>query len=324
MNILHKAWKLSLVMTLFCFAFYACMSSTHLPEKEAKDKSIEVETVDIDKHRKVRKATADVHRVLISNNIRSISADESSVWVATLRGVSRLDRATNTWTHYTKDDGLGSDAVYVVVSEGRWVWFGTDNGVTALQMDIKIQGITEEIMSRALEQAKEGRMHILGCMAQVITEPRTDLSEFAPRMYTMKVPVDKIRDVIGKGGATIRSIIEETGVSIDIDDTGKVNVAAVDNASAQKALDKIHALTADLEVGEIYDGTVVKIMDFGAFVAVLPGKEGLVHISQIAHERVNQVTDYLQEGQAVRVKVIEIDRQGRVRLSMKALIEESA
>ncbi len=196
---------------------------------------------------------------------------------------------------------------------------GTDYGVTALQMDIKIEGITKEIMEIALEQAKEGRLHILGEMNKVIDKPSEVMSEYAPRYLTMKINPDKIRDVIGKGGATIRSITEETGASIDLSDDGTVKIASVDNAAGQEALRRIEQLTADVEVGKIYEGRVNKLMDFGAFVNVLPGKDGLVHISQISEERVEKVSDKLSEGDIVKVKVLEIDKQGRIRLSMKAI-----
>ncbi len=199
---------------------------------------------------------------------------------------------------------------------------GTKDGITALQMDIKIDGITQEIMNMALNQARDGRLHILQEMNQVISESRNELSENAPRIYTMQIKPDKIRDVIGKGGATIRSIIEETGASIDIDDSGLVKVAAVDSESAHAAMDRIDFYTADVEVGQIYEGSVSKIADFGAFVTVLPGKSGLVHISQIAEERVENVRDYLSEGQEVTVKVLEIDKMGRIRLSMKEVTAE--
>jgi polyribonucleotide nucleotidyltransferase len=201
---------------------------------------------------------------------------------------------------------------------------GTAKGVTALQMDIKISGITRDIMHKALAQAKEGRMHILGEMAKVITQPQEDVSAYAPRITSIQIPRDRIGDVIGKGGATIRSIIEETGVSIDINDDGIVKVASNDKAATEKALKRIEMLTTDVEVGQVYEGTVVRIMDFGAFVAIAPGKEGLVHISQICNERVNDVHDVLKEGQAVRVKVLEIDRQGRVRLGMKDVEQVSS
>lgn len=199
---------------------------------------------------------------------------------------------------------------------------GSNEGVTALQMDIKIDGITKEIMHAALEQAKEGRLFILGEMAKVIDKPREDLSEFAPRYITMKINPDKIRDVIGKGGATIRAITEETGASIDIEDDGSIKIASVDKAAGEEARKRIEEITADIEVGKIYEGKVARIMDFGAFVTVLPGKDGLVHISQISEERVENVSDKLSEGDVVKVKVLEIDKQGRVRLSMKAVAEE--
>jgi len=194
---------------------------------------------------------------------------------------------------------------------------GTEEGVTALQMDIKIDGITQNIMEQALAQAKGARLHILGVMNQAIADPRDDVSEHAPRITTIKINPDKIRDVIGKGGATIRSITEETGASIDIDDDGTIKVGAVDSEAAAAAVKRIEDITKDLEPGQIYDGKVARIVDFGAFVTIAPGKDGLVHISQIAEERVNKVSDYLKEGQEVKVKLIEIDRQGRVRLSMK-------
>lgn len=200
---------------------------------------------------------------------------------------------------------------------------GSTGGITALQMDIKIEGITKEIMQIALKQAKEARLHILGVMDQAIEGHREELSEFAPRIYTLKIAQDKIRDVIGKGGATIRQITDESECNIEIEDDGTVKVYATDLSRAEKAIGMIEAITADLEVGKIYNGKVTRIADFGAFVEVLPGKEGLVHISQIAHERVNKVTDYISEGQIVDVKVMEIDRQNRVRLSMKELIEKT-
>jgi len=198
---------------------------------------------------------------------------------------------------------------------------GTDKGVTALQMDIKIDGITREIMEVALEQAKAGRLHILEKMNAVISQPRVEMSEYAPRITTIKIHPDKIRDVIGKGGATIRSITEETGTTIDIDDDGTVKVAAIDKAAGDEAIRRIEQLTADIEVGKVYEGRVAKLMDFGAFVNILPGKDGLVHISQISDERVEQVSDKLTEGEFVKVKVLEVDKQGRVRLSMKAVNE---
>ncbi len=194
---------------------------------------------------------------------------------------------------------------------------GTENGITALQMDIKIQGITREIMSIALAQAKDARLHILGEMAKVISAPRQEMSEWAPTIITIKIDPEKIRDVIGKGGSVIRSITEETGASVDIDNDGTVRIASVDGASGKEALRRIELITADVEVGRIYDGKVARLMDFGAFVTILPGKDGLVHISQISNERVEKVSDKLAEGDLVKVKVLEVDRQGRVRLSMK-------
>ena len=196
---------------------------------------------------------------------------------------------------------------------------GTADGITALQMDIKIDGITSEIMQVALAQAKRGRMHILGEMNKVLERPRTEMSEYAPRIITFKIPPDKIRDVIGKGGSVIRQITEQTGATIDIDDDGTVKIASVDNAAGQAARARVQAITADVEVGEIYEGRVQKLMDFGAFVNILPGKDGLVHISQISHERVENVSDKLSEGDVVKVKVLEVDKQGRIRLSMKAV-----
>ncbi|MBT58418.1 MAG: polyribonucleotide nucleotidyltransferase [Acidiferrobacteraceae bacterium] len=198
---------------------------------------------------------------------------------------------------------------------------GTANGVTALQMDIKIEGITEEIMETALGQARDGRLHILAEMDKAISGPRQDISAFAPRITTIKIPSDKIRDVIGKGGATIRSLCDETGTSIDIDDDGTVKIAAVDQVGADEAKRRIEQITTDVEVGNIYEGKVVKLMDFGAFVNILPGRDGLVHISQISQERVERVSDELTEGEMVRVKVLEVDRQGRIRLSIKAIQE---
>ncbi len=199
---------------------------------------------------------------------------------------------------------------------------GTSNGVTALQMDIKIQGITREIMEKALAQANNGRMHILGEMNKAIAAPREEVSKFAPRYITMKINPDKIRDVIGKGGATIRSITEETGASIDIDDAGNVKIASVDFEAGNEARRRVELITADVEVGTVYDGKVAKLMDFGAFVTILPGKDGLVHISQICEERVQNVSDKLSEGDMVKVKVLEVDKQGRIRLSMKAVEQD--
>ncbi len=200
---------------------------------------------------------------------------------------------------------------------------GTESGITALQMDIKIQGITKEIMETALEQAKAGRLFILEEMAKVISEPREEMSDYAPRIDTMKIHVDKIRDVIGKGGATIRAISEETGASIDISDDGTIKIASVDSEGSLAARKRIEQITADIESGMVYEGKVVRLMDFGAFVNILPGRDGLVHISQISHERVNNVSDELSEGDVVKVKVLEVDKQGRIRLSMKALLEDS-
>jgi len=198
---------------------------------------------------------------------------------------------------------------------------GTADGVTALQMDIKIEGITREIMQQALAQAHEARLHILGKMNEAIAEPRKEMSEYAPRYITMRINPERIRDVIGKGGATIRAITEETGTSIDISDDGTVKIASVDAAAGQEARRRIEQLTADVEVGQVYEGRVNKLMDFGAFVTILPGKDGLVHISQISHERVEKVSDKLSEGDTVKVKVLEVDKQGRIRLSMKAVGE---
>lgn len=194
---------------------------------------------------------------------------------------------------------------------------GTTNGVTALQMDIKIDGITENIMDRALEQAREGRLHILNIMTQTIQGPRQEMSAYAPRILSMRIPPDKIRDVIGKGGITIRALTEETGTVVDISDDGAIKVAAADLAACEEAIRRIERLTAEVIVGSVYEGTVTKLMDFGAIVNILPGKQGLVHISQIAQERIARVSDKLAEGQIVRVKVLEIDRQGRIRLSIK-------
>lgn len=194
---------------------------------------------------------------------------------------------------------------------------GTKNGVTALQMDIKIGGITPELMRQALEQARVGRLHILDKMLSTLSAPRMNLSPFAPRIFTLKIKQDKIRDVIGPGGKTIRSIIAETGVKINVEDSGDVSIASADEASAQKAIEMINRLTAEVEVGKVYLGTVRKIMDFGAFVEVLPGTDGLVHISQLAHHRVKSVSDEVKEGEQILVKVLEIDKQGKIRLSRK-------
>ncbi|SCB98976.1 polyribonucleotide nucleotidyltransferase [Gilliamella bombicola] len=200
---------------------------------------------------------------------------------------------------------------------------GTREGVSALQMDIKIEGITKEIMQVALNQAKGARLHILGVMEQAINKPRQEISEFAPRIYTMNVNPDKIRDIIGKGGATIRALTEETGTTIEITDDGTVKIAASDGNKAKDAMARITNLVADVEIGKIYTGKVTRIVDFGAFVSVIGGKEGLVHVSQIADHRVEKVADYLKVGQEVSVKVLEIDRQGRIRLSMKDAVEQT-
>jgi len=196
---------------------------------------------------------------------------------------------------------------------------GTDEGINALQMDIKIEGITKEIMETALSQAKEGRMHILGEMNKVINVHRDQMSEHAPRIIDFKIHPEKIRDVIGKGGATIRSITEETGATIDISDDGMVKIFSVDKGAGEEAKKRIELITADVEVGKVYEGKVARLMDFGAFVTILPGRDGLVHISQISEERVEKVSDKLSEGDVIRVKVLEVDKQGRVRLSMKAV-----
>ena len=201
---------------------------------------------------------------------------------------------------------------------------GTTNGITALQMDIKIQGITKEIMQVALAQAKEARMHILGKMQEAMGQAKTEVSTFAPKLYTMKINPEKIRDVIGKGGAVIRALTEETGCQINIEEDGTITIAATDGAKADEAKRRIEEITAEVEIGKVYEGPITKILDFGALVNLLPGKDGLLHISQIAHERVEKVTDYLSEGQVVRVKVLETDEKGRVKLSMKALIERPA
>jgi polyribonucleotide nucleotidyltransferase len=197
---------------------------------------------------------------------------------------------------------------------------GSADGVTALQMDIKIEGITREIMAAALDQAREGRMHILGEMNKVLPSARDDISNFAPRIITLRIHPDKIRDVIGKGGVTIRSITEETGASIDIEDDGTVKIAAVDKEAGEEAKLRVERITADIEVGAIYEGKVMRIMDFGAFVNILPGKDGMVHISQLAPERIEKVTDVVNVGEMVKVKVLEIDRQGRVRLTMRDVV----
>ena len=197
---------------------------------------------------------------------------------------------------------------------------GSETGVTALQMDIKINGITREIMQAALTQAREGRMHILGLMKQAMPQARTEVSDFAPRMIKMKINPEKIRDVIGKGGAVIRALTEETGTTIDIDDSGNITISCVSGEAGEIARKRIEDIVADVEVGKIYEGPVVKLLDFGALINVLPGKDGLLHISQIAHERVNAVSDHLKEGQIVKVKVLEVDDKGRMKLSMKVLL----
>ena len=198
---------------------------------------------------------------------------------------------------------------------------GTTNGITALQMDIKIQGITKEIMQVALAQAKEARMHILGKMQEAMAEAKTEVSNFAPRLFTMKINPEKIRDVIGKGGSVIRALTEETGTQINIDEDGTITIAATDPAKAEEAKRRIEQITAEVEIGKIYEGPITKILDFGALVNLLPGKDGLLHISQIAHERVEKVSDYLSEGQIVKVKVMETDEKGRIKLSMKVLLD---
>ncbi|MGH8716636.1 MAG: S1 RNA-binding domain-containing protein, partial [Burkholderiales bacterium] len=200
---------------------------------------------------------------------------------------------------------------------------GTEKGITALQMDIKIQGITKEIMRVALNQAREGRMHILELMKQALPSARGEISAYAPRIMTIKIKPEKIRDVIGKGGAVIRALTEETGTSIDIAEDGTVTIACTASEGCLLAKKRIEDITAEVEVGRVYEGTVLKLLDFGAIVSVLPGKDGLLHISQIANERVNSVADYLREGQIVKVKVLEADEKGRLRLSMKAVAAET-
>jgi len=194
---------------------------------------------------------------------------------------------------------------------------GTRDGVTALQMDIKVEGVTPEIMRVALEQARAGRLHILEEMNRVIREPREKMSEWAPSIITLKIDPEKIRDVIGKGGAVIRQITEETGTTIDIESDGTVKIASVLGTAGREAQRRIELITADVEVGQVYEGKVARLMDFGAFVTILPGRDGLVHISQISNERVERVSDKLKEGDVIRVKVLEVDRQGRIRLSMR-------
>jgi polyribonucleotide nucleotidyltransferase len=196
---------------------------------------------------------------------------------------------------------------------------GTGSGVTALQMDIKIDGITREIMEAALAQARDGRLHILGRMNEVIAKSRPELSEYAPRIVTMRISPDKIRDVIGKGGVTIRAITEETGATIDISDDGTIKIASVDKAAGDEARRRIELITADIEVGRIYEGRVTRVMDFGAFVAISPGRDGMVHISQLTGERVQNAGERLAVGDVIKVKVLEIDKQGRIRLSMRGI-----
>ena len=201
---------------------------------------------------------------------------------------------------------------------------GSENGITALQMDIKIEGINQEIMEKALHQAKGGRLHILKVMNEAIGTARDDISPFAPRITTIKIDPQKIGDVIGKGGATIRALTEETGATIEIEEDGTVKIAAVEKMASDLAVQRVKELTEDVEEGKVYKGTVAKIADFGAFVDFMGNKTGLVHISQIAHERVNKVADYLEVGQEIEVKVLEVDRQGRIRLSRKVLLDPPA
>jgi polyribonucleotide nucleotidyltransferase len=201
---------------------------------------------------------------------------------------------------------------------------GTSKGITALQMDMKIEGITVEVMRRALQQAKDGRMHILGKMLETLSAPRNTLNPYAPRIITMQINPDKIKDVIGSGGKVIRSIVEQTGAKIDIEDSGVINIASSDEAAANKAKEIIRGIVQDAEVGKLYMGKVRKIMDFGAFVEIFPGTDGLLHISQISDQRIEKVTDELKEGDEVLVKVLEIDRQGKIRLSRKEAMREKA
>jgi polyribonucleotide nucleotidyltransferase len=201
---------------------------------------------------------------------------------------------------------------------------GTSKGITALQMDIKVSGITMQIMRQALEQALQGRLFILGKMAETLASPRTNVSTFAPRIVSIKIPVDKIRDVIGPGGKMIRSIIDRTGVKIDVEDDGRVNVASTDEASAAKAIAIIQELTATAELNKTYLGKVQRITDFGAFVEILPGVDGLLHVSEIAPHRVKDVRDELKEGEQLMVKVINVDPSGKIRLSRKALLQEQS
>ena len=199
---------------------------------------------------------------------------------------------------------------------------GTEQGITALQMDIKITGITTEIMKVALSQAREGRMHILGIMKQAMPGARTELSAHAPRMLKMKVNPEKVRDVIGKGGSVIRALSEETGTHIDIDNEGNITISCVSSEAGELAKKRIEDIVAEVEVGKVYEGPVIKLLDFGAIVNIMPGKDGLLHISQISVERINSVSDFLKEGQIVKVKVLELDDKGRMRLSMKALLPQ--
>jgi len=201
---------------------------------------------------------------------------------------------------------------------------GTSKGITALQMDIKIEGITKEIMQVALAQAREGRMHILDIMRRSLDGSRTDISNYAPRIFKVKINPEKIRDVSGKGGVVSRGIQEETGTTIEIGDDGTISIACVSAEGGAAAKKRIEDITADVEIGRVYEGTVLKLLDFGAIVSVLPGKDGLLHISQISTQRVNTVAEHLKEGQTVKVKVLEADEKGRIRLSMKAVLEEGA
>jgi polyribonucleotide nucleotidyltransferase len=198
---------------------------------------------------------------------------------------------------------------------------GTRDGITALQMDIKMTGVTREVMEQALHQAREGRLHILNVMTQSISEARKDISLYAPRIVSLKIKPDKIRDLIGPGGKVIRGIVEETGAKIDVEDDGTVMVASSDDDSSRRAIEIIRRLTAEPEVGKIYTGVVRRVMDFGAFVEIFPGTDGLVHISQLSHQRVKKVTDVVKEGDSVSVKVLEIDKQGKIRLSRKDALE---
>jgi polyribonucleotide nucleotidyltransferase len=201
---------------------------------------------------------------------------------------------------------------------------GTKQGVTAVQMDIKIGGVTRDVMAQALEQAREARLHILGVMTQAIAQPKDDLSMHAPRIVTIRINPDRIRDLIGPGGKTIRSIVEETGAKIDVEDDGTVLVASSDGDAMQRAIERIRGLTAEAEVGKIYRGTVRRVVDFGAFVEIMPGTDGLVHISQLAAERVRAVTDVVREGDVIDVKVLEVDKSGKIRLSRKEALKDPA